>query len=675
MALRAIKDFPKATPSTEDLILIEQQGGGRSVSLKELPVSTPVEKKISDVQKDLNARITALAFEPGDTTGDAELRDIRNPADGFTVPAETNAGGAVRAQVTQLDEKISNLKGDLTNLESNISIDGQNVFEVVDDIGNIAFKIDNEGIKALKYILCDKDGNIVKIITPDSIASADGYQEIIDDRISELNIVDEDGNIIAKFSNSGINAYRYNICDHKGSIVKTIGKNSVLMCGDSLSVVPCNPFFDNWAFLNDVDFNKQTYGGNTTIGIGAHFGAFGIMLKDSITIPAGNGLTQLSVTSTARNPDGGYFGLGGFSFFNNTADCGHGLNPVTIGGVKGNLLRNDGNNIFSLAFYNESKEYIYGVEGRDGDRGNGKTWDFPTDKGTPAYIRITVNALTLEDAANNSAHVDINGVPVGDMTSVNFTLNKTQGRDGLLHDEIGVCISDYISIAGMFASIPFEVYSDGLAVPEPVFERIDGGTDAVTVEAGTCIYSDWFAKAKASDIVILYINNIVQKFEGNNMAERIANQVQPILDIAKDGKYIIALSHYMFHDYSSDVIDQLDAIMRHKHGIKYVNMYHYMSQCGISDAIRYGVFTNEQQNEISTNGWDWKRCFLTGTHGQLGADYENIHENDYGAYLIFRKLLETGVALGYWERGICDWESIYNNCSHVPGYVYPWNKE
>ena len=120
MALRAIKDFPKATPSTEDLILIEQQGGGRSVSLKELPVSTPVEKKISDVQKDLNARITALAFEPGDTTGDAELRDIRNPADGFTVPAETNAGGAVRAQVTQLDDKISNLKGDIGDLNERL---------------------------------------------------------------------------------------------------------------------------------------------------------------------------------------------------------------------------------------------------------------------------------------------------------------------------------------------------------------------------------------------------------------------------------------------------------------------------------------------------------------------------------------------------------------------------
>lgn len=591
--------------------------------------------------------------------------------------AETTAAeiAADREQIQTNTADISSLKGDLTNLQSCVITDNQDAFEVIDDSGNIAFKVDNAGVKARKYILCDEDGNILKTITPDSFTAESGCQGVVDDGISALNVMDEDGNILVKFSDSGVNAYKYNICDHEGNIVKTIGKNSVLMFGDSLSVVPCNPFFDNWAFLNDVDFNKQTYGGNTTIGIGAHSGAYGIMLKDSVTIPAGNGLTQLTVTSTAKNRKGGYLGLGGFSFFNDSADCGKGLNPVTIGGVKGNLIRNDGNNIYSLAFYDASKVYIYGVEGRDSDRGNGKTWNFPTDKGTPAYIRITVNALTLEDAANNTAHVDINGVPVGGMTSVNFTLNKTQGRDGQLHEEIGVCISDYISIAEMFTSIPFEVYSDGLAVPEPVFERTDGGTDSVTVESGTCVYSDWFAKAKESDIVVLYINNITDNFEGETIAERIANQVQPILDIAKGGKYIIALSHYMFHDYSSDVIDQLDAIMRQKHGIRYINMYHYMSQCGISDAIRYKVFTQEQQDAISTNGWDWKRCFLTGTHGQLGAEYENIHENDYGAYLIFRKLLETGVALGYWERGICDWETIYNNCNHVPGYVYPWNKE
>ena len=164
MALRAIKDFPKATPSTEDLILIEQQGGGRSVSLKELPVSTPVEKKISDVQKDLNARITALAFEPGDTTGDAELRDIRNPADGFTVPAETNAGGAVRAQVTQLDEKISNLKGDIDDFAY------KKITPIFSEDGKywsissgIAKKYDITGQKCCSYNISDLIGQKIAI--------------------------------------------------------------------------------------------------------------------------------------------------------------------------------------------------------------------------------------------------------------------------------------------------------------------------------------------------------------------------------------------------------------------------------------------------------------------------------------------------------------------------------
>ena len=111
-----ISDFPKVTPAGTDQILVEKDGQGGSITLSQIPVSTPVEKKISDVQKDLNDRITALAFEPGDTTGDAELRDIRNPAEGFTVPANANAAVAVRAQVTQLDDKISDLKGDLNEI-------------------------------------------------------------------------------------------------------------------------------------------------------------------------------------------------------------------------------------------------------------------------------------------------------------------------------------------------------------------------------------------------------------------------------------------------------------------------------------------------------------------------------------------------------------------------------
>lgn len=130
MAIKKISEFPKVTPSAEDKIIIEKNGEGGHINLSEMPVSTPVEKKISDVQKDLNDRITALAFEPGDTTGDAELKDIRKPATGFTVPANANAGDAVRAQVTQLDEKISNLKGDIvTELNTKNFFDNQIEYE------------------------------------------------------------------------------------------------------------------------------------------------------------------------------------------------------------------------------------------------------------------------------------------------------------------------------------------------------------------------------------------------------------------------------------------------------------------------------------------------------------------------------------------------------------------
>ena len=117
MAINKISEFPKVTPSADDKILIEKNGEGGHINLSEMPVSKPVEKKILDVQKDLNDRISNLAtLEEGSTTGDAELKDIRNPAAGFTVPANANAGDAVRAQVTQLDGKISNLKGDIADL-------------------------------------------------------------------------------------------------------------------------------------------------------------------------------------------------------------------------------------------------------------------------------------------------------------------------------------------------------------------------------------------------------------------------------------------------------------------------------------------------------------------------------------------------------------------------------
>lgn len=101
MALRAIKDFPKAAPSTEDLILIEQQGGGRSTPLSELPVSTPVSTRIAGEVNTLNSRIDNIMASSGDDI--SEIVDARQGSD------RTNYA-SLKAR---LDAENNQLKGDL----------------------------------------------------------------------------------------------------------------------------------------------------------------------------------------------------------------------------------------------------------------------------------------------------------------------------------------------------------------------------------------------------------------------------------------------------------------------------------------------------------------------------------------------------------------------------------
>ena len=103
MALRAIKDFPKATPSTEDLILIEQQGGGRSTPLSELPVSTPVSTRIAGEVNTLNSRIDNIMASSGDDI--SEIVDARQGSAGTNYPS-------LKAR---LDAENNELKGDLIN--------------------------------------------------------------------------------------------------------------------------------------------------------------------------------------------------------------------------------------------------------------------------------------------------------------------------------------------------------------------------------------------------------------------------------------------------------------------------------------------------------------------------------------------------------------------------------
>lgn len=87
----------------------------------ENPVQNKIVKgAIDELEQDLEverARIDSFTKLPeGSTTGDAELQDIRVPAEGFSVPEGANAGTSVRSQVIQLDEKIGELKEDINYL-------------------------------------------------------------------------------------------------------------------------------------------------------------------------------------------------------------------------------------------------------------------------------------------------------------------------------------------------------------------------------------------------------------------------------------------------------------------------------------------------------------------------------------------------------------------------------
>ena len=115
-----ISDFPKVTPIESDRILIDREGKGGSITLSQIPVSDPVGKRISDEVEDLSNRIDNIAsvIPEGGTTGDAELREIRVGADGTVYPT---AAKAVQTQVSNLQDGIDELKGDLTNSKKAIA--------------------------------------------------------------------------------------------------------------------------------------------------------------------------------------------------------------------------------------------------------------------------------------------------------------------------------------------------------------------------------------------------------------------------------------------------------------------------------------------------------------------------------------------------------------------------
>ena len=104
-----ISDFPKVTPAGSDYILVEKDGQGGSITLSQIPVSTPVSTRIADEVNTLNSRIDNIVASSGDDI--SEIVDARQGSDG------TNYA-SLRAR---LDAENNQLKGDLGDVEDRIA--------------------------------------------------------------------------------------------------------------------------------------------------------------------------------------------------------------------------------------------------------------------------------------------------------------------------------------------------------------------------------------------------------------------------------------------------------------------------------------------------------------------------------------------------------------------------
>ena len=75
-----ISDFPKVTPVGTDQILVEKDGQGGSITLSQIPVSTPVSTRIAGEVNTLNSRIDNIVASSGDDI--SEIVDARQGSDG-----------------------------------------------------------------------------------------------------------------------------------------------------------------------------------------------------------------------------------------------------------------------------------------------------------------------------------------------------------------------------------------------------------------------------------------------------------------------------------------------------------------------------------------------------------------------------------------------------------------
>lgn len=418
------------------------------------------------------------------------------------------------------------------------------------------------------------------------------------------------------------------------SVIEDTFKHTPLLCGDSTGGA-IGSWLKKYSRLNGVAIYGNNRGGEHTTAMGFYSGAIPAVVKP-ITIPS-SGSIQIEIKSTLTNSAGNLTQLvaGQLEDIASADNLPRkGVNPITIHGVQG-ILSAGTSNVYGIHFYNASNKSVGGY--------NSSSYAqtiHPSFSDTPTKVRVCVNADSIEDLQNCSAHLTINNTIIELIPSIRNTggLSPSGGTS----TAYAHCMySDYIDISQV--GTINTIYIDGLAVPaEYTFTRLEDG-DSVDVNEYDMVgiaNHDFFKQC----IPMYYVNNFA--YTGREKAEDWVFVAKKLCEYHGD-KFIFASTHFLFHSHTEDECSKIQNALASEFGERYFSGMAYLRDSGIRDAVRYGVYTSAE-----VNGKTWKELFL-------GSETTpDVHEKPEAGYLLARKFLEIGAHLGYWKLKDVDYAHL-----------------
>lgn len=475
----------------------------------------------------------------------------------------------------------------------------------------------------------------------------EGETEDVNDRIS---FTSDDGTTeFAYVDKDGIHAK--NIYDLDGNKYNRSCK-SINHVGDSTTGGMSSQGSIAWylrKYCAQIGFTMNMYGrgGENTDAMMAYLGCGPMILPSAITIPA-SGSVSFSPKSSLIGANGNLLDFKAFSQFSDT-NSRISITDVSIGGIKGTISANQAKLMAGVVFYN-SNGYVTQWYGQDDYATNITGLSINATK-----MRVCINARSASDVLQSSCHISINGQAMELISHINIA-DTYLGQGGGLIEEEGFYTSEEIDLTGIGTIT--NLYLDGLATSTSlVFTRKESGQETI-VEKGSMVIADNYTIGK-SGVITAYINNF--RFTGIDKADDWAQQMHKILGYTDDKKFILGSSHYFGSTptYSGGELEKVESRLKYEFGEHYFSGYEYLKDCGVQDAIRFGVLTQQQVDDAIANGNqnlpEWQRPFQNPTYGDF------LHFNVYASYLIARKFITIGINLGYWEAADYSFNTLYNN--------------